>query len=43
MTTSFLKVCRNSVAMRAMWTTASGSSPFTWKIGAWMIFAVSEQ
>ena len=25
------------------WTTASGSSPFTWKTGAWTIFATSVQ
>src|SRR3546814_5067221 len=42
-TTSLWNVCRNSVAMRATWVTASGSSPFTWRIGAWMILATSEQ
>jgi hypothetical protein len=25
------------------WTTASGSSPFTWKMGTWIIFATSVQ
>ena len=29
--------------MRETWTTASGSSPLTWKIGAWIIFATSVQ
>ena len=31
------------MAMRATCTTASGSSPLTWKIGDWIIFATSEQ
>ena len=29
------------MASLAAWTTASGSSPFTWKIGAWIILATS--
>jgi hypothetical protein len=41
MTTSFLKACRNSKARRATRTQASGSSPFTWKMGAWIILATS--
>ncbi len=34
--------CRYSVAILAAKTTASGSSPFTWKIGASTIFATSD-
>ncbi len=30
------------MAMRVAWTTASGSSPFTWKIGACTISAISD-
>ena len=30
-------------ARLAAWTTASGSSPFTWKTGAWTILATSVQ
>jgi hypothetical protein len=36
-----LNFCRNAIASLAAHTTASGSSPFTWKIGAWIIFATS--
>ncbi len=43
MTTSFLNCCRKSIASRATRTHASGSSPFTWKIGAPIIFATSVQ
>ena len=43
MTTSRPNVCRYSTASRATQTAASGSSPFTWKIGAWIIFATSVQ
>ena len=43
MTMSRLKCWRNSVAMRLTWTTASGSSPFTCRIGAWTILAISVQ
>ena len=41
MTTSLWNFCRNSMATRAAWTTASGSSPLTWKIGASTISAMS--
>ncbi len=41
MTTSFLKSWRNSKARCATRATASGSSPLTWKIGAWMLLATS--
>src|ERR671933_664570 len=41
MTTSFLNACRNANASRATRTHASGSSPFTWKIGACTILATS--
>ena len=37
--TSFLNGWRNAIARRAACTAASGSSPFTWKTGAWMILA----
>ena len=42
-TTSRPNVCRYSTASLATQTAASGSSPFTWKIGAWIIFATSVQ
>ncbi len=41
MTTSLWKVWRKVKARRAARTQASGSSPFTWKIGACTIFATS--
>ena len=41
MTTSLLNACRYSKASRATRSTASGSSPFTWKIGAWIMRATS--
>src|SRR6185437_6152813 len=41
MTTSFLNSRRYSTARRATRTHASGSSPFTWKIGAAIIRAMS--
>jgi hypothetical protein len=41
MTTSLLNFCRNSKASSATRTQASGSSPLTWKIGAWIILATS--
>ncbi len=41
MTTSFLNAWRYSKASFATRTQASGSSPFTWKIGAWTIRATS--
>ena len=41
MTTSLWKVSRNSNASRATRMQASGSSPFTWKIGAATIRATS--
>ena len=40
-TTSLLNACRYSKASRATRTTASGSSPLTWKIGAWIMRATS--
>src|SRR4028119_2455322 len=40
MTTSLWNFWRNSVATRAAWTTASGSSPLTWKMGASTISAM---
>ncbi len=40
-TTSLLNAWRNSNARRATRTTASGSSPFTWKIGASIMRATS--
>ena len=40
-TTSLWNRWRNSVATLAAWTTASGSSPFTWKMGASTISAMS--
>ena len=40
-TTSLWNVWRYSKASRATRTQASGSSPFTWKIGAWTILATS--
>ncbi len=39
--TSFLKRWRKPIARRAACTAASGSSPFTWNTGAWMILATS--
>src|SRR2546423_5975972 len=39
--TPLLNACRDSNASRATRTTASGSSPLTWKIGAWIIRATS--
>ena len=41
MTTSLPNACRYSNASRPTRTTASGSSPLTWKIGAWIIRATS--
>ena len=41
MTTSLLNACRKSKARAATRTQASGSSPLTWKIGAWMVRATS--
>ncbi|CAB4710824.1 unannotated protein [freshwater metagenome] len=41
MTTSLLNSWRYSNAKRAIRTHASGSSPFTWNTGAWIIFAKS--
>ena len=41
-TTSLLNFCLYSVAIFAQWTTASGSSPLTWNIGAWAVLATSE-
>ena len=41
-TTGFWNFCRNSVAILAANTTASGSSPFAWKIGASIILATSD-
>ena len=41
MTTSFMNAWRNSYASSATRTHASGSSPLTWKIGAWIIRATS--
>ena len=41
MTTSFLNAMRKSIASWVTKCTASGSSPFTWKIGALIIFATS--
>ena len=41
MTTSLLNASRNSNASRATRTQASGSSPLTWKIGAWTVRATS--
>src|SRR6478736_3220619 len=43
MTTSRPNVCRYSTASLDTQTAASGSSPFTWKIGAWIILATSVQ
>ena len=43
MTTSFLNSRRYSTASFATRTHASGSSPFTWKIGAAIIRAMSVQ
>ena len=42
-TTSLWNVWRYSHASLATFTQASGSSPLTWKIGAWMVLATSEQ
>ena len=36
------KVMRNSVASLQQKVTASGSSPLTWRIGAWMPLATSD-
>ena len=41
MITSSLNCWRNAIASLAACTHASGSSAFTWKIGAWMFLAVS--
>jgi hypothetical protein len=41
MTTSLSNSMRKSNASRATRTQASGSSPFTWKIGAWIMRATS--
>ena len=43
MTTSLLYACRYWIASSATAMQASGSSAFTWKIGAWMNFAMSVQ
>jgi hypothetical protein len=43
MTTSLLERCAEVDRELATRTTASGSSPLTWKIGAWSIFATSVQ
>ena len=43
MTTSLWNSCRNANASRATRMHASGSSPFTWKIGAAIIRATSVQ
>ena len=42
-TTSFLNFIRKSSANSVASSTASGSSPFTWRIGASTIFATSVQ
>ena len=42
-TTSLLNSCRKAKASRATRMQASGSSPFTWKMGAWIIRATSVQ
>ena len=42
-TTSLWNVWRYSHASLATFTHASGSSPLTWKIGAWIVLATSEQ
>ncbi len=36
-----VEACRKANASRMTQMHASGSSPFTWKIGAWIIFATS--
>ena len=41
MTTSLWNICRYSVARRIAWTQASGSSPFTWKMGMSSICATA--
>ena len=41
MTTSLLNRWRYSKASWATCTTDSGSSPLTWRIGAWMVLATS--
>src|SRR5215467_8162806 len=41
MTTSLPNACRYAKASLPTRTTASGSSPLTWKIGAWIIRATS--
>ena len=41
-TTSLLNFCLNSIAILAQWTTASGSSPLQWRIGASTIFPKSD-
>ena len=41
MTTSLWNACRKPKASRAARAQASGSSPFTWKMGAWTILATS--
>ena len=43
MTTSLKNRCRYARASRATRTHASGSSPFTWKIGACTVLAMSVQ
>ena len=43
MTTSLWNRWRYSKARAATRTQASGSSPFTWKMGDWSIFAMSVQ
>jgi hypothetical protein len=42
MTTGLWNFCRYSVATLAQKTTASGSSPLTWKIGASTSLATSD-
>ena len=42
-TTSAWKRARYSIASRIMRTAASGSSPLTWKTGAWTPLATSVQ
>ena len=43
MTTSWENVRRKSIASWTTWATASGSSPFTWKMGICSILATSVQ
>ena len=41
MTTSLWNACRKAKARRPTRAQASGSSPLTWKMGAWTILATS--